>query len=204
MTFGRNATSACAASTISLNKVMMLIFGPLIVLAILAAIVGSMMFLSQRDQLSVQRAQALIANPPKMPDRGEIVFRKPKAAGYMLILLFIFILCLATYSVVHSPGLLHIEGIRAGIVVLIGLYPLAMGIRSLRYEVRVSNDELTMSDLTTRSVPLRDISDVNMGTSRITSFCQINLMSGEESLTVASDLKHFPEFVSLLCNRVAR
>jgi hypothetical protein len=51
-------------------------------------------------------------------------------------------------------------------------------------------------------VPLRDISDVNMGTFRISSFCQIKLSSGEEDLTVASDIENFPEFVSLLCERV--
>ena len=168
-----------------------------------ATVLGAIMYLARREQSTIESAQRLIANPERhMPPGGDVVFRKPRLSGLMLILLFLWILGLAVYSVVHSRGLLHIEGIRAGIVVLIGLYPLAMGIRSLRYKVRVSNDELTISDLTSRSVPLRDISDVNMGTSRITSFCQINLMSGEENLTVASDLKHFPEFVSLLCERV--
>ena len=171
-------------------------------LAAIAIVIGATMFLSQRDQVTVQRAQELIANPPQLPASGDLVFHKPELSGYMLILLFISIFGMATYSVIHSRGLLHIEGLRAGIVVLITLYPLAMGIRSLRYTVRVSPDELTIFDLAIRRVPLRDISDVNMGTSRITSYCQIKLISGEEDLTVASDLENFPEFVSLLCERV--
>lgn len=67
---------------------------------------------------------------------------------------------MAAYSMIHNRGLLRIGG--AGIVVLLAIGPLVMGIRSLRYSVRVSNDELTLSDLTTKSVPLRAIGDVTM------------------------------------------
>ena len=90
----------------------------------------------------------------------------------------------------------------AGIGVLLAIRPLVMGIRSLRYSVRVSNDELTISDLTTKSVPLRDIGEVTIGVSRASSFCQIRLITGEEDLNVASDLEQFPEFVSLLSENV--
>jgi hypothetical protein len=162
-----------------------------------------MMFVARRDQLTVQRAQELIANPPKLPASGEMIFRKPKLAGYMLILLFVFVAGMATYSVIHGRGLLDIERLRAGIIVLIALYPLAMGIRSLRYKVRVSNDELIISDLATKRAPLKDISEVKIdrGT-RGGPFCRIGLMTGEEDLHVPSDLKDFPEFVSLLCETV--
>jgi hypothetical protein len=110
------------------------------------------------------------------------------------------ILGMAAYSVIHSPGLLRVVG--AGMAVLLAISPLVIGIRSLRYCVRVSNDELTISDFTTKSVPLRVIGEVFIGVSRASSFCQIRLITGEEDLKVASDLEHFPEFVSLLSENV--
>ena len=75
-----------------------------------------------------------------------------------------------------------------------------MGIRSLRYSVRVSMDELVVSDSTTRVVPMQNISGVKVVPPG--GFCRIRLTTGEEDLKVASDLKNFPEFVSLLCNTV--
>ncbi len=159
------------------------------------------MVLSAREAEKVRaKAQEMIANPVRLPPGGERVFRRPRLFGYMLILLFIGILGMAAYSVIHSPGLLRI--VSAGIVVLLAISPLVMGIRSLRYSVRVSNDELTISDLTTKSVPLRDIGEVTIGVSRASSFCQIRLITGEKDLNVASDLEHFPEFVSLLSQNV--
>jgi hypothetical protein len=173
------------------------------ILAIVLIVGGvvSITLLSAREAEKVRaKAQELIANPVRLPPGGERVFRKPKLSGYMLILLFICILGMAAYSVIRSQGLLRIEG--AGIVVLLAIAPLVMGIRSLRYSVRVSNVELTISDLTTKSVPLRDIGEVTIGVSRASSFCQIRLITGEEDLNVASDLEHFPEFVSLLSENV--
>jgi hypothetical protein len=173
------------------------------ILAIVLIVGGviSIMVLSARDAEKVRaKAQELIANPVRLPPGGEREFRKPKLFGYMLILFFIGILCMAAYSVIHSPGLLRVVG--AGMVVLLAIGALVMGIRSLRYCVRVSNDELTISDFTTRSVPLRVIGEVSIGVSRASSFCQIRLITGEEDLKVASDLEHFPEFVSLLSENV--
>jgi hypothetical protein len=176
----------------------------LIAILTIVLIVGgviSIMLLSAREAEKVRaKAQELLASPVRLPPGAERVFRKPKLFGYMLILLFIFILGMAAYSVSHSRSLLRIEG--AGIVVLLAISPLVMGIRSLRYSVRVSNDELTISDLTTKSVPLRDIGEVTIGVSRASSFCQIRLITGEEDLSVASDLEQFPEFVSLLSENV--
>jgi hypothetical protein len=173
------------------------------ILAIVLIVGGvmSITVLSVRDAEKVRaKAQELIANPVRLPPGGERVFRKPKLFGYMLILFFIGILGMAAYSVIHSTGLVRVVG--AGVVVLLAISPLVMGIRSLRYSVRVSNDELTISDLTTKSVPLRDIGEVTIGVSRASSFCQIRLITGEEDLNVASDLEHFPEFVSLLSESV--
>jgi hypothetical protein len=173
------------------------------ILAIVLIVGGviSIMALSAREAEKVRaKAQELIANPVLLPPGGERVFRKPKLFGYMLILLFIFILGMAAYSVIHSPGLLRI--VSTGVVVLVAVSPLVMGIRSLRYSVRVSNDELTISDLTTKRVSLRDIGEVTIGVSRASSFCRIRLITGEEDLNVASDLEHFPEFVSLLSENV--
>jgi hypothetical protein len=173
------------------------------ILAIVLIVGGvmSIVVLSVRDAEKVRaKAQELIANPVRLPPGGERVFRKPKLFGYMLILFFIGILGMATYSVIHSTGL--VRGLGAGVVVLLAISPLVMGVRSLRYSVRVSNNELTISDLTTKSVPLRDIGEVTIGVSRASSFCQIRLITGEEDLNVASDLEHFPEFVSLLSESV--
>lgn len=163
--------------------------------------VMSIMVLGARDAEKVRaQAQGLIANPVRLPPGGERVFRKPKLFGFMLILLFIGILGMAAYSVSHSPGVLRI--VSAGIVVLLAISPLVMGIRSLRYSVRVSNNELTISDFSTKTVPLRDIGEVTIGVSRASSFCQIRLITGEGDLNVPSDLERFPEFVSLLSENV--
>jgi hypothetical protein len=121
----------------------------------------------------------------------------------MLILFFVAMCWLAAYSLIHNWDSLHTtagrqKGFLAGFLVLIASSPLIRGIRDLRYTARISPDELIISDRTTRSVPLRDITDVRVKG----SFCQIRLMTGEEDLKVGSDLKNFPEFVSLLCKRV--
>jgi hypothetical protein len=173
----------------------------ILAIALIVGGVMSIVVLSVRDAEKVRaKAQELIANPVRLPPGGERVFRKPKLFGYMLILFFIGILGMATYSVIHSTGLAR--GVGAGVVVLLAISPLVMGIRSLRYSVRVSNDELTISDLTTKSVPLREIGEVTIGVSRASSFCQIRLITGEEDLNVPSDLERFPEFVSLLSESV--
>ncbi|HEY2533966.1 MAG TPA: hypothetical protein VGJ20_39600, partial [Xanthobacteraceae bacterium] len=90
------------------------------------------------------------------------MFRKPKAAGLMLVLLFVTVAALAAYSMAHTGCLVHIEGIKAGVIVLMAVWPLIMGIRSLRYNVRVSNDTLTISNATTKSVRLQDIRKVQI------------------------------------------
>jgi hypothetical protein len=82
--------------------------------------------------------------------------------------------------------------------VLLAVSPLLRGIRDLRYTARISPDELKLSERTIKSVALRNIKDVRVKG----SFCLIRMLTGEEDLKVASDLKNFPEFVSLLCNRV--
>jgi hypothetical protein len=171
--------------------------------AVIAAVLGAIIYLAKNEQSTVEAAQKLIANPPQLPPNGEMVFRKPKSAGYMLILLFVSILVMAAYGVIRSGGLFRIEGIRAGVIVLVAVSPLVMGIRSLRYTVRVSTDALVISDATTKYVRLRDISEVNIEPGyRGGRFCRIALMTGEEDLQVTSDLENFPEFVSLLCNSV--
>jgi hypothetical protein len=161
-----------------------------------------MLFLSQRDQLTVERAQELMANPPKLPPGGDRVFCRPRAYGYLLILLSVFILGMFIYSVIRSRGLLDMHGLRAGLAALIALYPLGMGLKGLRYNVRVSNDALIISDLTVKRARLEDISEVKIDRTRTSHFCRISLMTGEEDLRIPSDLNDFPEFVSLLCEAV--
>lgn len=174
---------------------------PLLLLAAIVAGIAVMVRDAQRQHHKAQRLQEeLIANPPQLPPNGEMVFRKPKLFGYMLIFLFVGICAMAVYGVIHSGGVLNITGLRAATVILIGLYPLAMGIRSLRYAVRVSTDELILSDSTTKVVPLRNIGAVMIIPPG--GICRIRLTTGEEDLKVTSDLTDFPQFVSLLCNSV--
>ena len=95
----------------------------------------------------------------------EIVLRKPRVLGCMLTVSFVVICCLATYSLAHNWGAMHttldrLKGFFAGVLVLIAVDPLISGIRDLRFRVRVSTEELVISDRTTKSVPLRDIREV--------------------------------------------
>jgi hypothetical protein len=78
--------------------------------------------------------------------------------------------------------------------------PLALAVWRWKYTVRVTDNELAISSLTTRSVPLHDISEVAIGAFKASSFCKIRLNTGEEDLTVGSDLKGFLDFVKL-CRR---
>jgi len=178
------------------------LIGFLIVPAAIAILLWILVHQSRSEQKTIDTARRLTQNPVQ-DNRMEIVFRKPRALGGMLILSFVVICCLATYSLIHNWGSMHttldrLKGFFAGVLVLIAVDPLIRGIRDLRYRVRVSTDELVISDRTTKSVPLRDIRDV-----RVTgAFCQIRLMTGQEDLKVSSNLKNFPEFVRLLCDRV--
>jgi hypothetical protein len=184
----------------------------LIVLAcIMAVLIGSMMYLAQRDERVRERAEKLIAKAGHQKTHsaplGEMVFRKPRLSGYLILLLFFWVFCIALYGLIYNWISLHtaarpVTGFSAGMVLLASLALLAMAVRQFRYSACVSDDELTITDLTTRSVPLRDIGEVTIGVSRASSFCQIRLITGEEGLMVASDLTNFPEFVSLLSERV--
>jgi hypothetical protein len=174
----------------------------LIVSAVIASLLWILVHQLRSEQKTIDTARRLIQDPAQ--DNGaEIVFRKPRVLGYMLIVFFVAMCCLAAYSVIHNWGTSHttadrLKGLFAGFLVLIALNPLIRGVRDLRYTIRISPDELIVSDRTTRSVPLRDVKEVLVKG----SFCQIRLVTGVEDLRVASDLKYFPEFVSLLGERV--
>jgi hypothetical protein len=76
---------------------------PLIVLAcIMAVLIGSMMYVAQRDRGVRRDAEKLIAGAGHSatgPARsGEHVFRKSKLRGFLFFLLFLLILCAAIYS----------------------------------------------------------------------------------------------------------
>jgi hypothetical protein len=187
------------------------LLGLLAVVTPVVAVLGSLMYLAQRDKSARDSAQKLIANAghhkTDSAGSGEVLFRKARLPGYLLLLLFLCVFGIAAYSLIYNWGSLHtaarpLTGFSASMGILISLLPLAMAIRELRYTVRVSEDELVISDLTTKSVPLQDISEVTIGVSKLSSFCQIRPMTGEEYLQVGSDLKNFPEFVSLLSERV--
>lgn len=178
------------------------LLGFLIVPVIIAVLLWILVHQSRSAQKTMDTARRLIENPAH-DSGGDIDFRKPLATGYILILFFVAMCCLAAYSLIHNWGSLRtaaglLKGVFAVFLVLVALSPLVRGIKDSSYAVRVSPGELIISDRTTTSVPLRDIKDVRVRG----SFCQIRLMTGEEDLKVGSDLKNFIEFVSLLCARV--
>jgi hypothetical protein len=140
--------------------------GFLIVPAVIAILLWILVHQSRSEQKTIKIARGLVENPAQ-DNGGEIVFRKPRVLGYTLIVFFVAMCCMAAYSLIHSGDSLHTtaarqKGFLAGFLVLIASSPLIRGIRDLRYTVRVSPDEVIISDRTTRSVPLRDIKDVQV------------------------------------------
>lgn len=186
----------------------------LIVLAfIMAALLGSIMYVARRDSGVRRDAERLIAEAGRAAIRaapsGEVVFRKPRLFGFVLFVLFLLFLCVALYGLRFNLGSLNGAGrpftsFSAAVVILISLVPLVMAVRQWRYTVRLSDDELTISAFITRTVPLRDIGEVIIGAFRASSFCQIRLNSGDEDLTVSSDLVGFLDFVRLLSEKANR
>jgi len=181
------------------------LIGFLIVPAIIAVLLGGIMYLVKSEQRTIDSAQKLIADPGHLPS-GQVVFRKPRLTGYLLSLVSFLVLFAVLTSLIYGSGSLHFAvrplGLSTGLAILISLVPIIMVVKEFRYTIRVTDDELVISDFTTKRIALRNISDVKVGAWRASSFCQIRLMTGEEDLRVASDLKNFPEFVSLLCARV--
>jgi hypothetical protein len=77
--------------------------GLLIVPVAFAVVLWVIMHQSRTEQKAIESAQRLIKIPAH--DNGaEIVFRKPRALGYMLILSFVAMCCLAAYSLIHYWG----------------------------------------------------------------------------------------------------
>jgi hypothetical protein len=183
------------------------LIGFLIVLAIFAALLGGIMYLVKGEQRTIDSAQKLIANPEHLQS-GQVTFRKHRLAGYLLSLVSLLVLFAVLTSLIYSSGSFHFAvrplGFSTGLVILILLVPIIMTVKEFRYTICVTDDELVISDFTTKRITLRDISDVKVGAWKASSFCQIRLITGEEDLRVASDLKNFPEFVSLLCDRVSQ
>jgi hypothetical protein len=184
----------------------------LIILAcIMAALIGSIMYVAQRDRGVRTDAEKLIAEAghgaTRSAPNGDVVFRKPRLFGYLFFLLFLLILCAALYGLWFNLGSLNsaglpFTGVSAGIVILISLIPLAMAVRQWRYTVRVSDNELAISTFTTKIVLLRDISEVTIGAYRSSPYCQIRLNTGEVDLAVGSELKGFLDFVKILSEKV--
>ena len=185
---------------------------PLIVIVcIMAAIIGSMMYVAQRDRGVRRDAEKLIADAGHSATgpagSGEHVFRKSRLLGFLFFLLFLLILSAALYGLWFNLGSLNkagrpFTGFSAGIEVLISLVPLALAVWQWRYAVRVSDKDLAISSFTTRTVRLQDISEVTIGAYKSSSFCVIRLNTGEGDLTVGSELKGFLDFVKLLSENV--
>jgi len=181
---------------------------------IMVAIIGSMMYLAQRDRRVRRDAEKLIADAGHSAfgsSRGEdVVFRKSRLFGFLLFLLFLLILSAALYGLRFELGSLNkagrpFTGFSAGIEILISLVPLALAVWQWRYAVRVSDKELVISSFTTRTVRLQDISEVTMGAYKSSSsFCVIRLNTGQGDLTVGSELKGFLDFVKLLSAKVGK
>jgi hypothetical protein len=187
---------------------------PLIVLAfIMAALIGGISYVAQRDRAVRGDAEKRIAEAARGAKRstpnGEVVFRKRRLFGFLLILLFLLFLCIALFGLRFNLGAMNsagrpFTGLSAGIGVLVSFVPLAMAIWQWKYRVRVSHKELAISTFTTRTVQLRDIGEVTIGAYRSSPYCQIRLNTGEGDLAVGSELKGFLDFVSLLSENVKK
>lgn len=177
----------------------------------MAALMGSILYVAQRDRSVRKDAEKLIADAGHSAIRtacnAEVVFRKPRLFGFLLFMLFLLFLSAALYGLrfnfgsMKSAGL-PFTGFSAGIAILLSLVPLAMAVWQWRYSVRVSDKELAISTFTTRTVEFRDISEVKIGAYRSSPYCQIRLSTGEADLAVGSELKGFLDFVKLLSEKV--
>jgi hypothetical protein len=112
------------------------------------------------DERARERAEKLIANAGHQKTHsaplGEMVFRKPRLSGYLYFLLFFGVFCMALYGLIYNWTSLHtaarpLTGFSVGIGMFLSLIPLGLAVRQLRYTVRISDDELTITDLTTRT-----------------------------------------------------
>jgi hypothetical protein len=177
----------------------------------MATLIGSMMYVAHRDRGVRRDAAKLIADAGHSATGSalnkEFVFRKPRLFGFLFFLLFLLILGAALYGLRFNLGSLNRAGrpfteFSAGIEILISLVPLAIAVRQWKYTVCVSDKELAIATFTTRTVRLQDISAVTIGEFKASSFCQIRLNTGEEDLTVGSELKDFLDFVRLLSANV--
>jgi hypothetical protein len=185
---------------------------PLIVLGfVMAALIGSVMYVARRDRGVSGDAEKLIADAGHRTTRsapsGEVIFRKPKLFGLLLFILFLLFLCATLYGLRFNLGSMNragrpFTGFSAGIGILISLVPLAMAFWQWKYRVRVSDKELAISSFTTRTVQLQDIGEVTIGAYRSSPYCKIRLNTGEGDLAVGSELKGFLDFVKLLSENV--
>jgi hypothetical protein len=139
---------------------------------------------------------------------GNVIFRKTRVSGFLFFLFFLLILSAAIYGLKFDLGSLNRAGkpftaVSAYIEMLISAVPLAIAVRQWIYKVSVSDRGLAISAFTTRTVVFDDISDVKIATHKGSSFCQIRLRTGENDLTVDSNLKGFLDFVKLLSEKVS-
>jgi hypothetical protein len=184
--------------------------GILVIVAIVGSVLAIMISMSRQEEKLRAGAQKLLDERATVKSQpasfGEVVFHKSRLSGFiflgMLLLLVPFVCDLTYFDGSLHTKLRSLTGFQFSGLILICLLPLSFAFRIFRYRVSVSDHALTITDLSTRSVPLHIISDVRIGTSRATSFCRIGLMTGEEDIAVGSDLERFPEFVKLLCERV--
>jgi hypothetical protein len=108
------------------------------------------------QRLIDEAAQGKLHSAPS----GEVVFRKPKFPGYVFLVLFVVVFLVVRISLIYSDNAFYtavrpMTATQVSQLVLLSLLPLSFAIRQFRYRVRVSQDELTISDLTTKTVPLR-------------------------------------------------
>jgi hypothetical protein len=177
----------------------------------MAALIGSIMYVAQRDREVRGDAEQILAEAGRRTTQSafgeEVIFRKPRSFGFLLITLFLLFLGAALYGLWFNLGSMNragrpFTGFSAGIGFLLSLVPLVMALWQWKYRVRVSDKEIAISSFTTRTVQLQDISEVTIGAFRSSSYCKIRLNSGEGDLVVGSELKGFLDFVKLLSENV--
>jgi hypothetical protein len=184
-----------------------------LVICIFAALFGGIGYWSQRDRRLRADAEKLIreagAKAAGSVLTGNVVFRKSRVSGILLALLFLGLLFWAIYGLRFNLGTLNKAGVPltsfvAWIEILLCTVPLAFAVRQWFYKAVISDEGLSISSFTTRTVRFDEISDLTIAVSRGGSFCAIQLNTGEDDLSVGTDLRGFLDFVRLLSQRLSK
>jgi hypothetical protein len=183
-----------------------------VLVCFMAALIGGVTYFSQREMRVHRDAEQFIQDGGHTAGDSllnrEVIFRKSWLSGFIFFLFFLLILSAGIYGLKFDLGSLNKAGkpftaVSAYIEMLMSAVPLMTAVRQWIYKVCVSDRRLAISAFTTRTVTWEDISEVKIESLKGSSFCQIRLHTGENDLTVDSNLKGFLDFVKLLSKKVS-